>query len=536
MLQLGRWQLGMVLLTCLFAAPGAAGAEAAQADDRRAASDASSTASGDGGDDAKQDEHHGDEHGESEGHAEGEHAEDGHGEEAHGAEHEDGDHHGGGHGSGHGHGSRLSDEAIPLQLEGFPERPKPLVELGEPFLGTGTLDPGFRLPTGAVWQPSLLAFGTLRSAVQSFERIDDERITELTARLDLFLNLQLSGSERLVVGIRALDQDGRFSSFFLEHPDPELDGDFREELNADIETFFFEGDFGEIFPNLDRDDFGSLDLGFSIGRQPMLFQEGLLINDTIDGIGLTRNTLLPQNTSNFRATTFVGWGNIDAGTIERKGQLIGLLTSTDTRRSTLDVDVVYLRADDAFGDMLTAGISAVQRIGSTNTAFRLLHSRALDDETALSTDGTLLFSELSWTPHGTHDLVYFNSFWAIDQFSAAARGPAVGGPLGRAGINFAAVGLGSFGAPLSSQAFDVAGAAIGYQRFFDHTRKQLLVEAGGRFGTASTVDDAFAATVRWQAAFKRRFVLVLDAFGSRRETATDDLTSYGGRIEWVVKF
>ena len=56
---------------------------------------------------------------------------------------------------------------------------QPLVELGEPFLGTGTLKPGFRLPTGAVWQPALLLFGTFRTAVQSSDG-GTGRITELS--------------------------------------------------------------------------------------------------------------------------------------------------------------------------------------------------------------------------------------------------------------------------------------------------------------------------------------------------------------------
>ena len=53
-----------------------------------------------------------------------------------------------------------------------------------------------------------------------------------------------------------------------------------------------------------------------------------------------------------------------------------------------------------------------------------------------------------------------------------ARGPATGGPLGRAGINFAAVGLGSYGAPLSSRARDVAGGAFGYQKFYGAAKRR----------------------------------------------------------------
>ncbi|MDA8019178.1 MAG: hypothetical protein MPN21_17195 [Thermoanaerobaculia bacterium] len=439
-----------------------------------------------------------------------------------------------------GKSSRLSDEPRPLDLEGVPERPKPILELGEPFLGTGTLRRGFRLPTGAVWQPSALLFGSWRTAAQTFESdAGTGRVTELATRLDLFLNLQLSGSERLMVGVRALDGGGRFTSYFFEHPDPSLEDSFRDEVDADLDVLFFEGDFGEIFPNLDREDFGTLDYGFSIGRQNLLFQEGLLINDTIDGIGVTRNTLLPGNSPNFRATFFYGWGDVDTSAgAEREGNLFALLTSSDIRWSTIDADIAYVTDDDD-GDLLAAGVSAVQRLGRTNSSFRLLGSTALDDVSNTATDGFLLFSELSWVPHGTHDLIYANNFWAIDQYSPAARGVggAAGGPLGRAGISFASVDLGSFDAPLSSRAHDVFGGAVGYQRFLDHTRKQILVELGYRFGTVDSEPDALAGIVRFQSAAGRRFVWVVDAFAGYRElVGGGNQDPYGARVELVVKF
>ena len=444
------------------------------------------------------------------------------------------------------HTSRLTDEYIPLQLEGFPERPKLLVEIGNPYLGTGNIKPGFVLPTGAVWQPTLILFGTLRTAVQTFDG-GDTRFSEVAARLDLFANLQLSGTERLVIGFRNFDRDGRFTSYILE-PDPgdpafeALFGDrdrFREELNADIQSLYFEGDFGEIFPKLDKEDFGRKDYGFAVGRQPLLFQEGMLIDDSIDGIGITRNTLLPKNTSNFRATLYVGAENVHRSNVEDdEAELFGLLTSTDFRASTVDVDLAYVTGSDLTGDLAAVGVSAVQRLGKINTSFRLLASSALDQETAFSTDGVLLFSEVSWTPHYTHDLFYFTTFAALDEFSSAARGPATGGPLGRAGINFAAVGLGSFGAPLSSRARDVAGGAVGYQKFIGpQNRRQMLTELGVRTGLAGGVDDSAAVTIRYQAAAGRRVVLGVSGFGARVESAAGgDDSRFGGRFEVTFKF
>jgi len=441
-----------------------------------------------------------------------------------------------GHDSGHG-ASRLTDEHIPLQVESVPQRPKFLLELGNPYLGTGRIKPGFELPTGAVWQPSLILFGTLRTALQTFTDGPDER-TEWANRLDLFGNLQLSGSERLVVGFRNLDRNGRFTSYVFE---PELDEPFVDEFNANVQALYFEGDFGEIFPGLDPEDFGRADIGFSIGRQPLLFQEGMLINDSIDGFGITRNTLLPKNTSNFRMTFFVGLDNVDRNQLsDDSATLLAVLTSTDVRRSTVDVDLAWVDGDELSGDLLALGVSAVQRLGKTNSSFRILGSFAGGQETPFATDGVLLFSELSWTPAHGHDLAYVTTFVALDQYSPAASDPAVGGPLGRAGISFAAVGLGSYGAPLSSTARDVAGGAVGYQKFLGaDSRRQLIGEVGLRAGTGAGVGDAAALTLRYQAAYGRRMVLVLDAFGGTRQAVmpeASDATLWGGRVEFQLKF
>lgn len=453
------------------------------------------------------------------------------------------------HGKKHGkHSSRLSDEHVPLQLEGFPKRPRLLVELGNPYLGTGNIKPGVQLATGAVWQPTLIVFGTLRTGVQSFDS-GSTRFGEIATRLDLFANLQLSGTERLVVGLRPFDEDGRFTSYVFDpdSADPAFrarygdDDELRQEFDAEIETLYFEGDFGEIFPNADKKDFGRLDYGFSVGRQPLLFQEGMLIDDSIDGIGITRNTLLPAKTSNFRATFFAGVDDVDRTNREDdEAELYALLTSTDTRRSTIDADLVYVDADELSGDLAVYGVSAVQRLGRFATSFRLLGSFAVDRETELATDGTVLFGEFSWVPHYTYDHAYFTVFAAVDEFSSAARGPATGGPLGRAGINFAAVGLGNYGAALSSRARDVAGGAFGYQKFFgEDQRRQVLAELGVRFGLDDQVADEAAVTVRFQQAVGRRMVLVVDGFGGRRSgrfAGEADQSLLGGRFEVVYKF
>lgn len=434
--------------------------------------------------------------------------------------------------------SRFSDQPAPLRLHDFPERPAPLIELGDDFLGNGNLQRGFTLPTGAVWSPNLWVFGTMRSALQSFDSGTAPQLTEWANRLDIFANLQLSPTERVLVGFRPLDQKGtRFSGYTFK---PDTINGWDDNFSGTPRTFFFEGELGEIFPNWDKSDRRSLDYSLAVGRQPLILQDGLLVNDdSIDMVSITRNSLNIPGGSTLRISPYFAWSEIErANNVQDKDALmVGINAAADFSVSTVDADLIYVPSSGG-GDGLYAGLGAVQRIGKFNTTFRINHSVALEDSSARVRNGTLLFGELSYTmPYGV-DLVYLNGFWGFGSFTSADRAPTSGGPLGRLGILNAAVGLGRYGAPLSNQADHAAGAALGYQMFFGELRRrQLLLEIGGRTATRDPIlvreQTAYGIGLRYQQAFGRRLVLVLDTFGVSRETVDD---SYGGRLELLVKF
>ncbi len=427
--------------------------------------------------------------------------------------------------------SRITDQQIPLMAPDQVVRPKPILELGHPFQAPGLLNPGFTVPGGAVWRPSLLVFGTYRTAVQAFDN-GDTTVSEWANRLDLLANLQLSGTERVLAGFRPLDKDGRFTGYKFN---PDRGNGREDELNIQLTTLFFEGDFGQLFPNLDPDDSRRLDWGFAVGRQPLFFQEGMLINDDIDAIGIVRNTILPKGASNLRVTVLYGWNEIhrDDNRHDDSAHLLGIFTESDWSQSTVALDVVYIYDEDRRTDGLYWGFSSVQRIGHLNTSFRALGSHALKEQSEAVSSGYLFFGELSWSPTGSPDLVYINAFWGVDQFSSASRGPATGGPLGRTGILFAAVGLGRFGAALGNRADQSVGAAIGYQLFLDQTRKQIVFEFGGRRSTESQGDGAIAAGVRYQQAFGQHAVLQVDVLGAVAESRDE---GWGTRLELRYEF
>ena len=465
----------------------------------------------------------------------------------------------------------LSDEVIPYQElgEGFIERPKPVTELIEdglfpenrerdelinrrnegevdleiperktlfgenPFLGLGSITPGFESPTGAIWQPSLIIFGEYRSAIQSFND-GDRDVTEWANRFDLFANYYLTPTERFFVGVRPLDEEGDFTGY-------RFGGDrgsgWHEAFNFELRSLYFEGDFGEIFPRLDPDDSRNLDFGFSVGRQPVNFQDGIMINDTIDAVGVTRSSLFLLGSSATRITAMYGRNEVHRGdnVRDRDASIYGLFVSSDYDKSTWDVDLAYVDgSNETGGDGAYLGVAQTRRIGHLNSTLRANFSWALDEETDAVGTGTLLTAQLSRTPTYNHDLIYLNAFAGIDDYTSAARDPSVGGPLGNIGILFAAVGLGDYGAPLGNRANDAVGVGLGYQHFFDRDKsRQLIVEAGGRTSTSGDDESAIALGAQYQRALNNNAIFVLGGFVSHHEERG---TGGGGRLELRVKF
>lgn len=440
--------------------------------------------------------------------------------------------------------TELDGKAIGVQP--INERPRLILELNELFLGPGMLSRGLEPPGGAVWRPALWVFGTYRANVAYRETQPGSRgrFLEVAHRLDLFSQLNLSGTERILVGVRPFDEE-KFSAREFNSYDF-LNGDGLDGLNNGIQTLFFEGDLGEILPFLDPFDVRMLDVGFSIGRQPLLAQQGLLINeDRIDAVTVTRNTLSGSGVLNLRVTGVFAWDQINrhnsAGPPvtqqDHDAKMYAILTETDVAASTINADVVYVDAEDPTRDMVALGISAIQRIhgfqNTYNTSLHALASFPTEGATQTVGQGELLFGQFSWTPHTTEDVIYLNTFWALDRFTSPARGPLMGGPLGQTGILFASTALGQYGPALSNQASNAAGASLGYQMFFEKTRQQVIVEAGGRKDTNGVNDGAIAGGVRYQKALGRHWIFIFDGFVGKQESFP---ISQGARVEMLAKF
>ncbi len=446
-----------------------------------------------------------------------------------------------------GHHDHIETELgeFPIGIQPIPERPSLLIEWNEGFLANGPLAHGIETHTGAIWRPALWVFGEYRSAIQYTDQHRPvDPVAEWAHRLDLFAQVNLTGTERVLMQFRPFDEEEgavrSFSGYDFRN------GDGFDGSNFRFNTLFFEGDFGELFPRLDPFDSLSLDYGFAVGRMPLLAQQGLLINeDMLDAITITRNTINAGRLLNLRATFVYAWGNVNRNSATQMGnaydsasRMIALLTEGDFKHSTINIDAAYVFGNEfGTGDLVAFGVSSIRRHylhhNTYNTSLHLLASYPISGRTAYADQGELLFAQTSWTPHCTEDLIYLNGFWAIDQFTSPARGPLAGNALGQTGVLYSAPGIGNLDAPLGPLTDNRAGGSLGYQLFYDHTRQQVIFEIGGHKETKGEHSGALGAAVRWQRAIGQRYILLLDGYTAKRESQN---TIPGFRAELRIKY
>lgn len=389
--------------------------------------------------------------------------------------------------------SRLSNKPKPLLKEHtqLPERNPPIYEWNLPFLGPGNIISGFKSPTGAVWQPAFWVFGSFQTSAGAISDGLNPARQYMSARADINGNLQLTPTERIVIGFTPLSQGGNLGTGLLH-----VDGqgtNFVNALNPNIQTLFFEGDTRQLFPGIDPNDTKGLDFGFAIGRQWISFQDGVMINDNIQALGITKDTIQIPGiaTQDMRITGLVGWADIRRNDTfpDPSAYLLGIFTETDFRKSTVDVDFSFVGSDnprDPFGVQRGGsgtyfGASATQRFGALNTTFRINTSTALDGIGTAVDNGALFLAEFSRTMPGSTNLLYANFFATAGDYTSAARSAQVGGPLERVGILFAPLAASLAGSPIPGDANHAFGGALGYQMFFG-IRNQLTLEIGGKVG------------------------------------------------------
>ena len=430
-------------------------------------------------------------------------------------------------------GVDLSETPSPFLVSSdLPLRASPLIEIGRGMNEVGTLSPGLEMPWGAVWQPALWIYGAQRTHVLL---TDGDRRTrpggdtgEVATRMDLFANLQLTGTERILAHIRPLDDRGDFTArrFSPSHADEGIEPHW----DTRLESFFFEGDLAEILPLRDPLDREQGDWGFAFGKFPVEFQNGLLVRDEMTAVGLSKTNVQLEGSSGVRILGLWAFDEINepnGASSSRHVELLGLFVEGDFPWGLLEVDVAATFSGQARGKQINAGLGWTGHFARNNYSTRLNVSNQFDNRVdyeeglkapsnvqAKDYDGALLTFGFSTELGLRRNIFYATGYWAEGDFGQLANNGSP--PLGPIGLSFAAAGLGSYRPALWPRPLNSVGFAVGIQKFFDDQLSSLVVELAHRedlevndeYGETS----GFALTARFQYKIAPRFMVQIDAY------------------------
>jgi hypothetical protein len=427
--------------------------------------------------------------------------------------------------------------------------PRPLLELGRPIYRGGPYDaPGTAFGRKNPTDQAFSIYGDWRTALA----YNDEGAVErgiLATRLNLDVDWKLTATERLHAFFRPLDHGADFTR--CERVSGGSGTSCRGEMDAKAETLFFEGDLGAMAAGW-RGRYSRFDLPFALGKIPLLFQNGVWLEDAFTGLAFTipgRNSRA-LDIANMDVTFFTGFADVDSGGVRDaaarpangEADVFGLTSFIEANQGYWELGYAYTDAERELGDQSYHNVAVAfsRRYGGwLSNSVRLIHNfgQQRNPGQRQTADGTLLLIENSLVTRRPLTLVpYLNLFFGNDRPQSVARDPGAGGILKNTGINFETDGLTGF-PKLDDTANNTAGGALGLQYLFD-LQQQVVVE----WATVQTRGDAAdrvapgaqnALGVRYQRNLDKAWLIRADGIVAERK---NDKDIGGVRFEVRKKF
>ncbi|PJI43527.1 MAG: hypothetical protein CTR53_04490 [Ferrovibrio sp.] len=327
------------------------------------------------------------------------------------------------------------------------------------------------------------------------------------------------------------------------------------QVDGNIETLFFEGDLGALAAGL-TGEYNAYDIPIAFGLMPLLFQNGLWLEDAFLGGAMTipaRNSRL-LDISNIDLTFFAGSDKVTTQAIretarniqdDNSASIFGVAAFADLQEGYLEAGYGYThdRRGSAFDfDYHNATLAFTRRYGgwlsnSVRGVWNFGQKPALGHRQ--TADGYLLVMENSLITSKPLTLVpYANFFVGRDRPQSLARDFGAGGILKTVGINFETDGLTGF-PKLDDTANDTYGGAVGIQYLFN-LDQQVVVEVasaqviGGNNKPGRTAKgDQYAIGARYQIPLSMATIFRADVIQAWR---SEDADTAGIRFEIRVKF
>ena len=413
---------------------------------------------------------------------------------------------------------------------------RPLLELGEPWYQLGQVAEGKDfLGFHNQFKPQLLAFGDFRTAYASNNNVGDSD-SQVAFEWNLNLNLQLTATERFAAFVAPLNKGENNTRF-------ELDNDqYVDAWNADFQFGYFEGDLGAIVGGAIGQTL-PFDAPFAIGVMPLLFQNGVWLEDQFLGAAFT---IPAQNSpkldiSNMDITFFFGFDEITSAAFDFEddvAKLYGIASFIEATNGYWEIDYAYIEDRNLARDRSyhNIGIGYTRRYGHfLSNSTRVIVNAGQSTEGGPNTaDGVLLLSENSLiTAFPSTVVPYLNMFAGFDRPQKAAGANI----LRNTGILFESDGLTGY-PTLDDTARNTFGGAMGINMLPRDFSQQLVLEAAyvGVMGDAAdrfAQGDQFGLGARYQLPLNNSVILRADAMvGFLRNS--EDIS--GARIELRRKF
>ncbi len=448
------------------------------------------------------------------------------------------------------------DVAAQLEIYGGKQRvdgPRPPIEWGYPMYQAGPIGPGttiFGEKNPA--RPQLLMFGDLRLGL-AYNDNGAFDTAQMAARLNLNFDLRLTATERIHAFFRPFDrvEKGRNTRYEFGGNQGDVIGDAEGLFDMTPEAFFFEGDAGQILAGF-TDEYNLLDLPFSFGLMPLLFQNGVWMEDAILGGAFTLPAMnSPRlDISNMDVTFFGGFDRVTSKALlapnnlfdDHGAELYGTAIFVETREAYIEMGYGYTRDTraDARGDFSyhNATIAVTKRwFGLVSNSVRLIGNFGQDPGRGFNktADGWLVLMESSLVTAKPYTLLpYANFFVGYNKPQSLARDFGAGGVLKNTGVNFETDGLTGF-PKLDDTANDTYGGALGLQYLFNLDQQFVIEVAGlkpfGRDDKPGRVakGDQVALGLRYQRPLSKSWIFRTDAIYGYRE-GDDNLAGVRGEL------
>jgi hypothetical protein len=391
--------------------------------------------------------------------------------------------------------------------------------------------------------PRFYLYGDYRAAA-AFNDQGNRDLGVLAHRVNLEWDLWLTATERFHMSTGPFQEGNDFMRFEFDDGRARFRNEL-EFLDEQTDALFFEGDLGYIVGGF-RGTYAQFDLPIAAGLMPLLFQNGVWMEDTILGVAVAipaRHSPV-LDWSNYDVTFFAGFDQVTSpafGNDNDAAAVFGATTFIEAKGGYIEAGYAYLD-DSAVADRSyhNLGLSYTRRyLNVVSNSMRVIVNAGQDGpESAQTADGFLLLAENSFlTPWPYNVVPYVNLFAGFDRPQSVARAGAAGGVLRNTGILFESDNLTGY-PTLDATANDVYGAALGLNLLAPDFSQQLILEAAvlqrmGNPPNAGAPDDQYGLGLRYQVPITNAHLLRFDVMHGWLD-AGDNIS--GARAEYRWKF